>query len=379
MSEDTSADGSGKASSVLGDITNRLGKRDFSLFSDSTVRKSENKHGRIVDNDEGDSQSRKQGSLKLDRLVREKNMTNCVVGGKEKGKQPRDCVVTLQENSKPVVAQVSNEIREAPIMLDGGIHSEGDDTVSHSVMEMGDASRDSCFSSSSMRGGSGPSHIDCCVAVEKCQGNERRTASDVADSNPVCETLLTRVCSDHAKDLSVDNLASRKCGSVKGSRLAKSQGSKSFELERCRGLKNDSCLNLSTDFDSLKACSCSFCMKAAFVWSDLHYQDIKGRLTAIKKSQKEASILVHKNNRHKLPARNGHENSSKPSKLESDLMDQWRLLFLRTEDIFLHEISQLESSFHALKDLRDNCKTDLEMTNGTSSVSQKCSSDASGD
>ncbi|XVF61666.1 hypothetical protein PTKIN_Ptkin08bG0148700 [Pterospermum kingtungense] len=74
------------------------------------------------------------------------------------------------------------------------------------------------------------------------------------------------------KDLGVGRLASSEGGCIEWSRLPKSssQSSRSFGLERC--------VNLNPDVDRLKACSCSFCLKAAYIWSDLHYQDIKGRI-----------------------------------------------------------------------------------------------------
>lgn len=66
-------------------------------------------------------------------------------------------------------------------------------------------------------------------------------------------------------------------------------------------------------------------------------------LLALKKSQKEASILVNKYARGKQTDLPGQGNSNKSSKLESDLTAQWRSLFHRMEDIFAHESNQLVS------------------------------------
>ncbi|XVE86754.1 hypothetical protein DITRI_Ditri18aG0059100 [Diplodiscus trichospermus] len=145
------------------------------------------------------------------------------------------------------------------------------------------------------------------------------------------------------EDLCVGRLASSTGASIEWSRLPKSlsQRSRSFELERCVGLKNDGCGNLKAGFDMLKACSCHFCLKAAYIWSDLHYQDIKGRIAVLKKSQKEASILAQKSCKGKQTDIHRQGNANKSSKLESGLTSQWRSLFLNMEDIFVHESNQL--------------------------------------
>lgn len=62
---------------------------------------------------------------------------------------------------------------------------------------------------------------------------------------------------------------------------------------------------------------------------------------AIKKSQKEASILVKRNSRNNEIGKYGQQ--SKFSKLESDLTDKWRSFFLHMEDIFALESNQLVS------------------------------------
>ncbi|KAA3475600.1 Kielin/chordin-like protein [Gossypium australe] len=201
---------------------------------------------------------------------------------------------------------------------------------------------------------------------------------------------LNDSCRNDSKDLGVGRLASSEGGCVEWLRLPKSssQGFRSFELERCVGLKNDGS-NLNAGADMLKACSCSFCLKAAYIWSDLHYQDTKGRIAVLKRSQKEASILVQKSCSGKETDIQNLGNPNKSSKLESDLTSQWRSLFLNMEDIFVHESNQLianfqyhertcnilydnaqiefvlqQASYIQLKDLRDNCKMDLERITG---------------
>ncbi|CDY18686.1 BnaA09g07090D [Brassica napus] len=100
--------------------------------------------------------------------------------------------------------------------------------------------------------------------------------------------------------------------------------------------------------DELRSCSCSFCLKAAYIWSDLNYQDIKGRLSVLKKSQKETSSLIQRNSK------------EEPTDVEFDVMGQWTSLFLNMNDILAREGSRLQDSFVAMKELRENCKIDLE-------------------
>lgn len=171
-----------------------------------------------------------------------------------------------------------------------------------------------------------------------------------------------------------DNLGSSQCagGSVEPPIVSSSM----FPgLERCSALKNQDGENLDAraggevGVEFLKNCTCSFCTKAGYIWSDLHYQDVKGRLTALRKSQKEARLVVQKfsgiNDTHTII----HEQQGgiDPSDLESSLMHQWKSLFVHMQNILGHESRQLESSFETLKDVRENCKNDLELTNNSSS------------
>ncbi|XP_076928002.1 uncharacterized protein LOC143591793 [Bidens hawaiensis] len=148
-------------------------------------------------------------------------------------------------------------------------------------------------------------------------------------------------------DVSLDNLDSSKDEYLDCSRFFESQESK-CGLEKCADGFSSECM------DMIKACPCSFCIKAACLWSDLHYQDIKGRIAAIKKSQKEATILVNRN------SKDVARNFEKVSNLESDLTGRWKSLFVHMEDIFIREGTQLEASLSTLKEVIDNCKTGTE-------------------
>ncbi|KAE9610293.1 hypothetical protein Lalb_Chr07g0185101 [Lupinus albus] len=152
------------------------------------------------------------------------------------------------------------------------------------------------------------------------------------------------------------------------STISASHDPKFVGLARCTGLKGVAGANSALGSeDVLKNCACSFCSKAAYIWSDLYYHDVNGRLTALRKSQKEANLLVHKFSGGKKTVTSDQQNTSESSKLELSLMDQWKSLFVHMENTFAHESSQLESSCDTLKNLRDNCKADLGTTNSSHS------------
>ncbi|PNX99278.1 hypothetical protein L195_g022543 [Trifolium pratense] len=174
-----------------------------------------------------------------------------------------------------------------------------------------------------------------------------------------------------------DNLESSKCAGDAVEPTIES-GSKFLGLERCSGLKGHGDADADEHFggdvgiELLKNCTCSFCTKAAHIWSDLHYQDVKGRLTALKKSQKEARLVVQKFSGISDTHNSIHQQQGgvDPSDLESALMHQWKSLFVHMENILGHESRQLESSFERLKDLREKCKNDLDSTHNSNSGNQ---------
>ncbi|KAF9610325.1 hypothetical protein IFM89_021995, partial [Coptis chinensis] len=123
------------------------------------------------------------------------------------------------------------------------------------------------------------------------------------------------------------------------------QGSKAGESEICTNFNADGSSITNMDMDSLKTCACSFCLKAAYIWSDIHYQDTKGRISALKKSRKAVRSVIERSRNHGEFDKNVQGSLNKPKKLEHDLMGQWRSLFLHTEDILFRESTQLEISF----------------------------------
>ncbi|KAK4785097.1 hypothetical protein SAY86_001786 [Trapa natans] len=197
--------------------------------------------------------------------------------------------------------------------------------------------------------------------------DEGRQSSDKDESATpmVIEDLVLGGDISHAdKNFGVGKLASNKSGSIEWSRLPLNSQVGTFELEKCKFLKGSEARTCQGK-DLIGDCSCSFCLKAAYIWSDLHYQDIKGRVNALRKSQKEASILLHEISKGKDIGANIFSNTSKPSELdlESSLVNQWRSLFLHMENVLAQENNQLQANYTALSDLRENCKMDLEVIN----------------
>ncbi|KAJ6929354.1 hypothetical protein NC652_013288 [Populus alba x Populus x berolinensis] len=339
-----------KPRAALGDVTNLPAKGVFSLISGDLGLKSRDGCGKNVDSVNGDSGSAKQVCLGVEDLVKEK------CGGIEKGCNSLATsweIDVSEENvaGVSVAADRPSDTKETSNLINGCIDlvkSGGAGT--HSIGEV------SCTSSGSVHTTSGP--------CTKDSDGEGKFTSNVMLINPVGQALVGGASANDDNDSGVGRLAREICGPVEWSRLPTSQGLKSFESEKCTTLKGDVCANLNAGADMLKACSCSFCLKAACIWSDLYYQDIKGRQSALRKSQKEAGILVNKYARGNEADIHSQVNSNKSLKLVSDLTDLWRSHFRHMEDMFANESSQLQPGYVTLKDLRDSCKMDLEMITG---------------
>ncbi|KAJ7956847.1 DNA-directed RNA polymerase subunit beta [Quillaja saponaria] len=368
---DNCTDGVRKPRPALTDVTNRPGKRTFSLISADLGLKSGRGYHTDHDADDGDSQFGKQVCLGVENLVKDKCKEkfgvdfNDKVLSLPKGKKSINslpvcnAVETSLKNVSSDNSRIPNEIREKYNLLDSSVHivSGSKETTT----EVGNAARDSCVSSVSMPTLSGQCKKSCSSHGEKGQYDEGMLTFGITEGRSLSEGLVTHARGNDDRDRG--KLASSKFGAIEWTRLPGSQCSEFPGLERCMGLKDDGSGSLIGGGDLLKDCSCTFCLKAAYIWSDLHYQDIKGRISALKKSQKEVGTLVQKITGGKDTVIHGQGNFNKSLKLESDLRDQWRSFFLHMGEIFVGESSQLEASFDTLKRLRENCKVDLEMIN----------------
>ncbi|KAF8411490.1 hypothetical protein HHK36_004042 [Tetracentron sinense] len=340
---------------ALANVTNQLGKRGFLLVSGNSNLESGNGYQKIVEDKAGDSQVVLQACSGAENLVKGKGKLECIEDCNGKGlfslNAKRLCGSlssatggeSVQGNVVSSISTIPNEIKE-PLSSLGG---------------------DSCISSVSVPAVSGKCDKARCspslIVEEQFKDLTGGVTADLT-SNETGSYLVngesTHVFRSYGKELSGGDLASNKSSSIGCSEPSKPSGSK-FELGRCTGLNGDGRANTSVGVDLLKACSCSFCLKAAYIWSDLHYQDIKGRVAALNRSQKEVSSLVERTCKHGNTDTYSQGNCNKSSKLEFDLMDKWRSLFLHVEDILVRETNQLQSNLLTLKELRGNCKMDL--------------------
>ncbi|XP_078441129.1 uncharacterized protein LOC144711079 [Wolffia australiana] len=106
-------------------------------------------------------------------------------------------------------------------------------------------------------------------------------------------------------------------------------------------------------------CSCSFCLKARHIWADLLYQDCKGRLFEVNKTKKGAKVYMGSSQSLDIERKEGVRNE-KHQRLDSDLEQLWRALFVHTESLLTCESAQLQSDLLRLKELRESSKRDAE-------------------
>ncbi|KAJ4878624.1 Uncharacterized protein Rs2_43642 [Raphanus sativus] len=182
---------------------------------------------------------------------------------------------------------------------------------------------------------------------ENLKESQGETNAGVGDA--VVE-LSERECDKDSKDLKETLYSSSNNRESDGvSAMVVNEGTGLLPVESLEIVNHD----MEAD-DELRSCSCSFCLKAAYIWSDLNYQDIKGRLSVLKKSQKEATSLIQRNGK------------GEPTSVEfDDVMGQWTTLFLNMDGILARESTRLQDSFVAMKELRENCKIDLERATKT--------------
>lgn len=132
-------------------------------------------------------------------------------------------------------------------------------------------------------------------------------------------------------------------------------------------------------------CSASLSMKAATVashWLELHYQDIKGRLAALKRSRKRVrakikevigyTSLDHMSATRKISelfvqASSGDQHANMLADAEHDHMEKWRSLFSHMDHSLNAEGAKLEASLQRIKEMQAHCKWGLEEFQGITS------------
>ncbi|GAA0149686.1 hypothetical protein LIER_08804 [Lithospermum erythrorhizon] len=403
MDEDNCTFNRQKDRIALGDVTNKLGKRGFSTFSCV-----------LEEGVDGIKENNKGKSI----LVNEKERikSSCVL--------PRSCseINSLMENAFSGISKAIGENREnkknvfvLDEVKDLACNRKGPVTLDFSkdgVFRRNDAHFQDCDERKeiSISGGSKGSIYNMELMVEAFLGaDDIRTSAEAGDkSGDYCEILEhnvsldkeygnkrkntdtndefvvslenvhsdTDLLQDEGDHLGEEDFDQSETGSVEHNRLPLSQESRCFGLERCTNRKGGDCSSTNASIELIKDCSCSFCTKAAYIWTDLHYQDLKARIAskliispemrnhfpftliyllvfmgihihfvAIRKIEKEASLLVERSCGRTETEKHGNtpQNSSGVSSLDSKLMDQWRSLFSQMEKTYEHEGNHLVS------------------------------------
>ncbi|KAL6558858.1 hypothetical protein OROMI_019208 [Orobanche minor] len=351
MAEGSTSQGFAKSRPVLGDITNLLGKRgsferETNKILDDFDHNDENQAKRIRFSN---YENRDTNAWQFCRQAASKSsndvvtvFSDCVIGnskvriGNNKVDVDNDTLLNMKINFKgpnPLdTITIENEVSKI-------IHSKFDSLKESKGKQLIDLDSENIFE-----------YVDMDIFHD-----HRRKNLDGDESKVIPEHSQSYVNEYHDGDGDFGNLVSSQCGSIDGTFVPESQESKVVAAD-----KGNECGYIGEGTDSIKCCSCTFCTKAGYIWLDLNYQDIKARVSALKKSQKEANIQAESVIRRKGIEKHSAESFSDVSKLESDMMYQWRFLFQHMADVVGHESNQLEARLLPLNDLRDKCRMDLE-------------------
>ncbi|XP_010547622.1 PREDICTED: uncharacterized protein LOC104819305 [Tarenaya hassleriana] len=346
--------GSKEARPTLGDMTNLPSKRGISSILGDFLLKSGDESGNTAVREKSGVKFSKRLCLVVEDLVKESSRGSDSNTGSSPFEDNTCSGCSPVENTARVVGKEPEESNHAEDALDVDAQSlkAGDGNAAVEIANE-DGEKDRYMSSSN--------------SVQPCLEHSEKDTSDMPSTENECnvtgEGIAKPVFSTGSEGC--DILTTGGDEATRGRELPDSQGFRSFEMSRCSSIDRMGHVDHNMGADLLKSCSCSFCLKAAYIWSDLHYQDIKGRLSVLKKSQKEAASLIQRNSRGKQTGFHGSANSTSSIKLESDLVSQWRSLFLNMGDILSRESNHLQMSFVAMIELRDNCKMDLERASKT--------------
>ncbi|KAL3613408.1 hypothetical protein CASFOL_042671 [Castilleja foliolosa] len=334
MAERNNSEGFTKSRPVLGDLTNQMGKRAF-----SEIEKNETKSLILDDNDKDPakricfSSPRCSGfsSLKgnVPNITEENRTDNLLQSG--------CCAVSKSSNDvETVVSQIIKNNSFGNVNETASKTFKGPDSGELEVVKT--------------------VNLTSTEALSKASKENVQFVNVKAEDEFNDEFSLGGSQSD---DPNTDNFVLSQCGSIDCTILPESQESNVIGADKSMETENVNGCTAGTK--SIKDCSCSFCTKAGYIWLDLNYQDIKARVSALKKSQKEASIVAERIVRGKGIEKHGVESFGGVSELESNLMYQWRSLFQHMAGATEQESNQLEARLLQLNDLRDKCKMDLEL------------------
>ncbi|XP_010523358.1 PREDICTED: uncharacterized protein LOC104801720 [Tarenaya hassleriana] len=257
MTGDSCEVGSKEARPALCDMTNLPSKRGISSMLGDYLLKSGDESGKNVVREDQGVKFSKRLCLVVEDLVKENSRGSDSKAGsssfEDKSSSGGSPLNGGSVNIELVAGKDPGDSKDASNALDvAGVQSfkgDSDDAAVEITGGDGHELKESCISSSSVQ-----------VSLENVEKKDHGQASNVASN-------------------------AKKCSEGEG--LPNSQNCRSFEMSRCSTVDRMEHVNHNMGTDMLKSCTCSFCLKAAYIWSDLHYQDIKGRLSVLKKSQKE--------------------------------------------------------------------------------------------
>lgn len=89
------------------------------------------------------------------------------------------------------------------------------------------------------------------------------------------------------------------------------------------------------------------------MWMDLTTQDTRGRLTELQKSKKRTCDQIAKIDRESLV-------QSKSSKVEADLVQNWKQIFTETQDALFQQVNRTKLELKMRSKLKEDCKRELE-------------------
>ncbi|URE45620.1 hypothetical protein MUK42_25149 [Musa troglodytarum] len=353
---------------VLGDITNINGKRRLSLdLETNAARHNVGRKGGGLKDASFDEQAAGDARASMKRKDKIDGVADFLVDGKGKGlysfdsRQPCQLVTS---DSKGIflygvtevdkLGQGYGDFESVPAHCDKSSETNTeDDCLEDDETDSADSFRYSFRAKNDVS----KSTASNCTGLHFAEVKESNVDSGEAPSNvPLGKSGFSKCLKlSGSPNIKVDD-GPDKSGFSKCSKLSRSSDIKVDDgSDPINGISN--CIEISMPE---KSCKCSFCLKAAYMWADLHYQDARGRLAALKKSKRLARTLEVRScsNNHNIKAI--QQSTKRSSELEFELTQQWRSLFLRTENTLVLETAQLHANFLRLKELREICKRDLE-------------------
>ncbi|WOL08687.1 hypothetical protein Cni_G17440 [Canna indica] len=360
MGEDGgSQDASNARKGALGDITNVYGKRSLSLFSVKDVagqnicrsgeeNRGENferqstggtkkMKGKIDDADETLTDSKGKGLFSFDPKLASQAMTS-------------DSIVNFSQRSvlSNIFSQQMNCDPSAPGSTEADRLGQG-----YVSFRSGSAQCGKSFETDSEEESLDDNETDSCDSIKYSFLNKSFDSKSMASK---CSDLDFTAIKEGID--SIEGLSNAPVGKSDGLNCLKPSGSLDINMDDGPNPPTGvpSCGKTSI---SGNHCQCSFCLKAAYILTDLYYQDARGRLAALKKSKRLAVEARSSSNNFNIRAT--RNSSKRTAELEFELTQQWRSLFLYTENTLVRETAQLHANFLRLKELKEKCKRELEM------------------